>query len=283
MLYHYCSTTAFFSIFQNRSIYLSSLSSSNDTMEGRWLSSALRRLMARKRVHPNITSDLMRRITFLEQLHLCYGFCLSEMRDMLSQWRGYADDAAGFAIGFNREALEKAIGDPIEPVPFGYRLIDVIYDEAVQEALLEPKLDELLALIGDGKFFRPTMSGVKWSVVDSVSEADKPHKELSDRLDKEVVDWSRLIFATKNPAFSEEKELRIIKHGILMHMGTKFRVRGNALVPYLEFSFADTLWPALVEEVLLGPRNPTHISVVRDFLRNCGSSARAELSSASYR
>ena len=33
---------------------------------------------------------------------------LSEQDDLLSQWRGYADDASGAAIGFHRGVLETA-------------------------------------------------------------------------------------------------------------------------------------------------------------------------------
>ncbi|MFV1878164.1 DUF2971 domain-containing protein [Nioella sp.] len=37
---------------------------------------------------------------------LALGVCFSEERDLLSQWRGYAADGAGFSISFYREALE---------------------------------------------------------------------------------------------------------------------------------------------------------------------------------
>ena len=33
-------------------------------------------------------------------------FCLSEEKDLLSQWRGYADDGKGIFIGFNGEFLD---------------------------------------------------------------------------------------------------------------------------------------------------------------------------------
>lgn len=48
----------------------------------------------------------MHLLSGVEEESLAYGFCLSVKRDMLSQWRGYADDGMGFAIGFKKEAIE---------------------------------------------------------------------------------------------------------------------------------------------------------------------------------
>ena len=44
ILYHYCSNIAFHSIIENRRIWLSSLSLSNDSMEGRIVAEILARM-----------------------------------------------------------------------------------------------------------------------------------------------------------------------------------------------------------------------------------------------
>ena len=36
-----------------------------------------------------------------------FWFCFSESKDKLSQWRGYAQDGKGIAIGFNKDVLEE--------------------------------------------------------------------------------------------------------------------------------------------------------------------------------
>ena len=46
-LYHYCSTESFVSMVRGASLWLSSLSLSNDTMEGRLVNAAVMRLAAR--------------------------------------------------------------------------------------------------------------------------------------------------------------------------------------------------------------------------------------------
>lgn len=43
-----------------------------------------------------------------------FAFCLSEEADLLSQWRGYADDGRGVCIGFKKEALELYLKTKVE-------------------------------------------------------------------------------------------------------------------------------------------------------------------------
>lgn len=76
-------------------------------MEGKIASEAFERLAKREKKLDAGTIQILR-----EKLELyikeCHGlgFCLSKHSDQLSQWRGYAADATGVAIGFSREYLE---------------------------------------------------------------------------------------------------------------------------------------------------------------------------------
>ncbi|MDP2064189.1 MAG: DUF2971 domain-containing protein, partial [Phaeovulum sp.] len=49
---------------------------------------------------------------------MALGFCLSEESDLLSQWRGYAQDGAGFSVSFSVEKLKHII----DAADRGYRL-----------------------------------------------------------------------------------------------------------------------------------------------------------------
>ena len=51
--------------------------------------------------------------------------CFSESRDQLSQWRGYAQDGNGMAIGFDKGILEKLNQISEFHIAFG----KVIYDK----------------------------------------------------------------------------------------------------------------------------------------------------------
>jgi hypothetical protein len=105
-LYHYCPTAAFHSIIQTRSIWLSSLTLANDTMEGKLVVEALTRLAQRDGLDRVAVERLKDSVALLEGMFDGLGFCLSEDGDLLSQWRGYASDATGVAIGFSRAHLQ---------------------------------------------------------------------------------------------------------------------------------------------------------------------------------
>lgn len=106
ILYHYCSTATFHSIVDTRSVRLSSLSLSNDTLEGKLVANAVAQLAKRDDLSQATSLRLQDYLNFFEKIFDGLGFCLSEDGDVLSQWRGYAADATGVAIGFSRAYLE---------------------------------------------------------------------------------------------------------------------------------------------------------------------------------
>lgn len=145
ILYHYCSTEAFHSIVTTHSIRLSSLSLSNDSMEGKMVAEALSRLAERDKCDQRTITLLQKQFeVYLKDVD-GFGFCLSKQRDQLSQWRGYADDATGVAIGFSQEYLEllqaytcsDSVNDP------GFTLEKVVYDQKEHEAKVLPLYEEL--------------------------------------------------------------------------------------------------------------------------------------------
>jgi hypothetical protein len=75
----------------------------------------------------------------LLQYFFAVGFCLSEEGDLLSQWRGYADDGCGVAIGFESSFFS----DLTEMTPdrakgFDLLFVQVCYDPKEQRKLLDP-------------------------------------------------------------------------------------------------------------------------------------------------
>ncbi|MCW5297735.1 DUF2971 domain-containing protein [Herbaspirillum lusitanum] len=80
------------------------------------------------------------------------GFCLSAEGDLLSQWRGYAQDGAGVAIGFSGEYL-RSMGRQHNKGPHGGFLLEpVIYDSATQEESLREIVEKISEHIHDGAF-----------------------------------------------------------------------------------------------------------------------------------
>ena len=68
------------------------------------------------------TAELQRRLSYLSALVDGLGFCLSKKGDLLSQWRGYADDAFGVSIGFEKDYLKKLSMESFATPEIPYRV-----------------------------------------------------------------------------------------------------------------------------------------------------------------
>ena len=134
-LYHYCPTESFLGIISNRSIRLSSLSLSNDTMEGRLVSRIFERFLEQSDISSDEKEYVRDTIEFVEDMFDGLGFCLSEKPDTLSQWRGYADDGRGFSIGFSTSYLNALSKDGAADKS-RFRLDRVLYKQSEHEAVL---------------------------------------------------------------------------------------------------------------------------------------------------
>ena len=105
VLYHYTSTRTFHAIIKNQSVRLSLLNLSNDTMEGKWATRRLLDACEVVGVDMKYWQRIREHLDWIPNSYGALGLCLSTEEDMLSQWRGYADDGFGFCIGFNTEKL----------------------------------------------------------------------------------------------------------------------------------------------------------------------------------
>ena len=63
--------------------------------------------------------------------------------DLLSQWCAYADDGAGFAIGFSTAGMEERCNRDARGHDLGLSLEPVVYDPAEHERLLAAELIKL--------------------------------------------------------------------------------------------------------------------------------------------
>lgn len=140
LIYHYCSTETLIAIVQNRTIRFSDINMLNDAEEGRWgykiFEDAATKVITRKGLPPEAAAliegldvDFMDKIDAVwstSGLHLSsFVSCFSTDGDSLSQWRAYADDGRGFAIGFRVSELRRL---PVQ-------ILDVEYgvDKQIQE------------------------------------------------------------------------------------------------------------------------------------------------------
>jgi hypothetical protein len=247
--YHYSDTRGFQGIVTSRELWLHDAYFSNDYTEHRLvLEKAVSRL-----------KDLAkgpRDSRFCEKLEASlrgvsihpYVCCFSSEPDLLSQWRAYSDDGAGFAIGFSAAGIERlCVSHLNRQTPISFQPVE--YDPCKQEVQLKELLAKGLArhlqrFPGEGADYR--YEGL---------EIATAHSEV----------WS-LAAICKNRGFCEEKEHRLVvmpkaKGFPPPPIDTSdmcFRVRGQYLVPYFPISFE----AEDIIEIRLGPKN--HEREVRD-------------------
>jgi hypothetical protein len=161
-----------------------------------------------------------------------YVTSLSTHRDQLSQWRAYANDGLGYAIGFATDQefhVQQANHLKV-------RLVRVSYEPEEQEHSIRLVLTLLLDALGKARL-APDKEA---AIVRGLTAANKAVQTMG--------------FAFKNHGFHEEDEWRLVVEDDEFLTGGKHvchRATGFGLTPYLSLGCASGL---PVREVVLGPR-----------------------------
>lgn len=251
LIYHYCSPYAFQQIMERECFWLSSTNNMNDFTEGKLLAEVLDGFLEKnKSRYGQVWIDLVKS-NFKEYLSPKYITCFSKDNDSLSQWRAYAQDGEGVAIGFDDTA-------------FG-----------ITEKVSMPSIIPSKSL---------TLKDVKYESIDKI-ELDitriiKSSMQVSSSEEEAAylvgIHYSDLYISVKNMAFSEEKEKRLVYSAMIYEdvndntielmnpIGEmKFRIVNGLLTSYFEFKFKKTA----VSEIVLGPKNKFTDQDMKLFLR----------------
>lgn len=270
LFYHYCSVSAFCSILEQKRLRLSLLSMSNDAKEGQHVLDVARRLLPDH--FENKEAALEQLQTVISQVS-ALGFCVSRDGDLLSQWRGYADDARGVAIGFDYELLKTtAKSESNEDLIIHFT--PVAYEDEQLEEVMKPDLARIVEHYKSGQMVRKFPS-LLFPMTDEEMEAEQSrYKEAVSALFWKLLRISNYAYGVKSPFFNEEKEWRLIallttnEHGLNLP-NAKFSSDAGKLKPFREFPLTGFA-SALIQEIILGPRNQTPPDVVKLFLRSTG-------------
>jgi hypothetical protein len=281
-LYHYCSNAAFISIIENKQIWASEFSLSNDVMEGKWIREIFREYCQEKELASHSIEVLLTHLDFLISRSGAAGFCMSENGDLLSQWRAYADNGAGVSIGFSKEYLE-LLGKHRQSnnEMFNAHLQKIEYEPERQKAVIAEYMEPIIQLAVEGALSRSTLASLL------NEEQENKLSEKRRALIGRFIFFYFVLYALKNPAFAEEQEWRIISH--LLDGSShdsfgnmSFRAKENCIVPYIPVSL-ENLSSAPIAEVILGPKNLTPERFVEAILRKNGWKVTVRHSRASYR
>jgi len=166
-----------------------------------------------------------------------FAACFSERADSLPQWRGYADDGLGYALGLSLNNMPR-------PPRSVCRLVKIVYDAKLQRELVT-------------QVFVQGGAAVKW--IDDQKFAEEHELDLLQLVKVRVSSaLSRLVSLFKNPAFEYEQEWRYVVEPRFTedkpaHDGVSFRRSRFGVTPYFKLLFEPQL---LLAEVVLGPRTP---------------------------
>lgn len=269
IIYHYCDAFAFHSICTNRKLWFNDLFSMNDYMELHWGYSIWEQAASTRleKYGSEFLDEIDEVIHFSGIQGLLLANCFSTEKDVLSQWRAYANDGKGYVIGFNAKDL---LDLPI-------RALEVLYNKEQQILEATAGIDVLYLMKQDNIPDYKAMCGV----------------------------FGYDLAAFKNPAFLEEKEIRLIhlldlkqSNGSLklvdeggQYFGeerkgeqVKFRIKQEIPTPYIELDFTNDGKINPIKEVVIGPKNDVLPSAISIFLETIGvENVEIEKSKASYR
>ncbi len=274
-LYHYCTNHTFLSIIGKRSLCFSSLSLSNDFMEGRLFNQFFAELQYANDPGKSIYHKwLAGNFNTIQKNFEYLGFCLSEKEDLLSQWRGYADDGAGMSIGFSKSYLDELITDinSSRPKISTSALRKIIYDPEDQKITIRETMDRLFLTVE--KLIEENICKNKQiiTIFDFFHDIKKEHTEfINPLIGLSIAELVKYLYAFKLDGFKEEQEWRIIEcfQKDNINHDCSYRISDNKIIPYRKYELKKLLSNPIAE-VYIGPKNKTPKYVIDNFLKQNG-------------
>jgi hypothetical protein len=271
-LYHYCSIETFHSIVTDGSIRLSSMQVSNDFLEGKLIERLWREFAEKDGWGSEQLFMLDIILRSVSTMLDGYAMCLSEASDLLSQWRGYANDGTGVCIGFDHSFLGSLANiSNLEAARVnrgkGFRLVKVAYSDHEHREILNPWFDNLrgkvnLILDAQREYATDLHSPIRSEDI-SIAFAGRFQEA------RNLIEYFRssIEFTLKSDAFKEEQEWRLLTSGT-PYQQVEFHAANGRLVPFITVPFQER--DTAIASVMLGPRCRIDESVISLCLQSSG-------------
>jgi len=269
IIYHYCSAETLMAILEYQKIRFSDINMTNDYQEALWGYAAFERaagqLIHDKELPSNFQNieesfaDEVDKILHTLPLSMhSFISCFSLEKDSLSQWRAYAEDGKGFAIGFKAEALQDVM-----PVT----LLEVEYNR-------EKQIEEMMAALN--------------SIYNS---CDGDPEKNRNKFNQQCILLGNYNIAFKHHAFKDEKEIRCL-HAVDVVLSEtemrfvdaggisqgkevegeeiQFQMRNSALTAFFDMPFYKGKGALPISEIVIGPRSHTSVNNLKFYLSSMG-------------
>lgn len=308
VLYHYASMEKGTSILKHKNIRLSDITKSNDVKEMSIFFPDLFDEMLKNYDEHNgfsykfeykgkgnrqafglFVNELKKKIEkeFEDGSIATFALCLSEEGDLLSQWRGYADDGKGICLGLNVEEILKFVG--ISSVSgFSLEKVEYLSKEQIDEWVKNVAnqmlgiVEIILGAIEEGniqyysakEFDEDIFNTIYYNILSEVEESIKFKTEGF----KEEKEWRFFIKNSLNKDDIKGKKITSIgtlgegarrKTSKYVADNVEFNIKENDMVPFVSLKF-EKFHNNLINQVICGPNNKIREKDLKLFLRKYG-------------
>ena len=308
VLYHYASMEKGTSILKHKNIRLSDITKSNDVKEISIFFPDLFDEMLKNYDEHNgfsykfeykgkgnrqafglFVNELKKKIEkeFEDGSIATFALCLSEEGDLLSQWRGYADDGKGICLGLNVEEILKFVG--ISSVSgFSLEKVEYLSKEQIDEWVKNVAnqmlgiVEIILGAIEEGniqyysakEFDEDIFNTIYYNILSEVEESIKFKTEGF----KEEKEWRFFIKNSLNKDDIKGKKITSIgtlgegarrKTSKYVADNVEFNIKENDMVPFVSLKF-EKFHNNLINQVICGPNNKIREKDLELFLRKYG-------------
>ncbi len=308
VLYHYASMEKGTSILKHKNIRLSDITKSNDVKEMSIFFPDLFDEMLKNYDEHNgfsykfeykgkgnrqafglFVNELKKKIEkeFEDGSIATFALCLSEEGDLLSQWRGYADDGKGICLGLNVEEILKFVG--ISSVSgFSLEKVEYLSKEQIDEWVKNVAnqmlgiVEIILGAIEEGniqyysakEFDEDIFNTIYYNILSEVEESIKFKTEGF----KEEKEWRFFIKNSLNKDDIKGKKITSIgtlgegarrKTSKYFADNVEFNIKENDMVPFVSLKF-EKFHNNLINQVICGPNNKIREKDLELFLRKYG-------------
>lgn len=270
VVYHYCSAETLRAILESRKLRFTDMNMLNDSQEMRWgyavFEEAATRLINRTNVPDSAprlpveffdsVDEIIRRTDLIAHPFVS---CFSLDGDSLEQWRAYADDGRGYAIGFGAATVHK--------MPLTVLMVEYEKEQQVKEMMAA-----LVAIFKNSGDQTTTEKGVFFEECALLGAYLAGFKHRAYRHEREI----RGLHAVNVQANADGirfVDLAIEEDGKAIHsQQVHFQVRDNHLCAYLDLPFCERFDKQAISEIVLGPKNHSYPGNVRLYLGGLGYS-----------
>lgn len=257
------------SILNQRCIRLTNFLYMNDYLECRWLDHLIHQANTNK--GSSFNGEYLNQFWGIYLIRQIYLACFSANGDLLSQWRAYADDGRGVALGFNadRLGLRRGIAHTNSSAQVGMGLHKVLYSSIDHEEIVGFLMREASSAVDNAKRDPSFLANFFRGVAPLI----------------------------KNPAFAEEQEWRVICLPMITinpestddieifgaPSSVQFMPKRDSLCPFFTLNFPEDE-DTMLNKIIMGPKNRTDHHDLRMFIHKAGyRNVLIERSAATYR